>query len=132
MSRKKKKKETLVGALDDFYSALRTIGRRSKQKRKNIPGGHSSSCWPMRSTALSVHPKQVQAAAARAKALGVPTDFHPSGDPIFTSRGHRAAYMKHVERGVFDRDGGYGDAQPGPSTAGRYGEETMRDFGESW
>ncbi len=127
----KKKKDTLASALDDWHSALRAIGRKAKQKRKNIPGGHSPACWPMRSDALSVHPKQVKIAAARARALGVPTEFHPSGDPIFTSRGHRAAYMKHVERGVYDRDGGYGDAQQGPSRSGRHDSGQMRDFGEA-
>jgi hypothetical protein len=129
--KKVKKDATLVSALDDWYSALRTIGRRSKQRRKAVVGGHAPACWPMRSAALSVHPKQIKQATERARALGVPTDFHPSGDPIFTSKGHRAAYMKNVERGVFDRDGGYGDAQCGPSRSGRTDAPPFIDFSEA-
>ena len=69
---------------------------------RNTPGN-----WPMTSQALAVHPKQIADAVRTAERLGVPTDFTPTGEPIFRSRGHRREYMRAL--GVRDLDAGYGD-----------------------
>jgi hypothetical protein len=66
------------------------------------------------SESLAVHPKQVKEAAADALKKGVPTDFNPkTGAPIFRSRAHAKAYQQAY--GYFNKDAGYGDAQPGQS-----------------
>lgn len=66
--------------------------------------------WPLISDALGVHCSQVAEATESAKAKGVPTEFTPAGQPIFTSREHRKQYCRAY--GFFDRNGGYGDAAP--------------------
>lgn len=68
---------------------------------------HTTTCWPMKSEALAVQPKQIEQARDRAKRHGIPTDFDTFGRPIFTSRGHRKEYMRM--EGVHDNHGGYGD-----------------------
>ena len=63
--------------------------------------GMQGSCasWPMKSDAAGCHPSQ---------AKEVPTDFcSETGQAIFTSRQHRAKYLKAM--GMHDRNGGYGD-----------------------
>jgi hypothetical protein len=82
-----------------------------------VPDGHRSQCWPQASRALGVHPSQVNDQMAHAKKMGVPTSFDKTGKPIFTSRGHRAEYLKHVDQRRVDYDGGYGDTTE--STAAR-------------
>jgi hypothetical protein len=91
---------------------------------KEEPSEHAGSCFvawkPLASDALAVHPKQVKQAALDAEAKGVPTRFLPDGRPVFESRSQRKRYCEAY--GYFDRDGGYGDAQPGgshPHRAGR-------------
>lgn len=65
-----------------------------------ISGGHSG--WPLASDALAVHPKQVAAMRELDKKKGVPTDYTPSGRPVFRDRGHRRAYLKAY--GKIDRN----------------------------
>lgn len=67
----------------------------------------TTTCWPMVSEALAVHPKQRQAAVEHAKRHGVPTDFDHLNRPIFRDRGHRKQYLRI--RGAHDNSGGYGD-----------------------
>jgi hypothetical protein len=74
-----------------------------------VPDGHRSACWPKKSFALAVHPKQVPEQMAHAKRMGVPTDFDSTGKPILTSRGHRAEYTRLVDGRRVDYDGGYSD-----------------------
>lgn len=62
---------------------------------------------PKLSDALKVHPRQIPAAMARDKRHGVPTDYHPDGRPIITSRAHQKRLIKSL--GYFNQDGGYGD-----------------------
>ena len=69
-----------------------------------------SSCWPMTSWAAGVHPAQVDEVRRQSVDLGVPTDFTPDGDAIFTSRRHRKKYCEAV--GLFDRNAGDGDPVP--------------------
>lgn len=63
--------------------------------------------WPLVSEALAVHPDQVAEAVAEARKRGVPTEYTADGNPVFTDRGHRAAFGRAF--GVVDRAGGYGD-----------------------
>ena len=63
--------------------------------------------WPMVSTAAGVAASQATEAMVEAKQMGVPTDFTPDGDAIFTSRQHRKRYCQAV--GLHDRNGGYSD-----------------------
>jgi hypothetical protein len=76
------------------------------------PGGHLPSCWPMKSDALAVHPKQIRAAMARNARYGVNVEYARDGRPILQDRGQRRELMKL--EGVHDNEGGYGDDH-GPS-----------------
>lgn len=90
-------------------------GRRTRAVRdmaaehsgfRNTPGA-----WPMKSTAAGVNPSQVKEAAAYAAKMGVPTDFTSRGEAIFTSRSHRAKFLR--AHAMHDRNAGYGDPAPG-------------------
>lgn len=66
------------------------------------------AAWPMKSDAAGVHPSQVEDFSEKSAKMGVPTDFDKNtGQAIFTSRKHRAQYLKAM--GIHDRNGGYGD-----------------------
>lgn len=67
------------------------------------------SNWPQMSDAMAVHPMDIPAAEASAKAGGVPTSFAKDGRPIFTGPKHRKQYCEM--EGSYDKDGGYGDPQ---------------------
>lgn len=83
-----------------------------------VPDGHRSQCWPQTSRALAVvGDANVRAQMEYAKQQGVATSFDSHGRPIFTSRGHRAEYLKKVDQRRVDYDGGYGDTTE--STAAR-------------
>ena len=72
--------------------------------------GMQGSCasWPMKSDAAGCHPSQAKEFYDNASSRGVPTDFcSETGQAIFTSRQHRAKYLKAM--GMHDRNGGYGD-----------------------
>lgn len=60
------------------------------------PGAGSSFVGfrPLESEALAVHPDQIPEAIESAKRHGVPTEFTPSGLPIFTSSRHFRNYAK--------------------------------------
>lgn len=66
--------------------------------------------WPLVCEALGVHPSQVQEATELAKTKGVPTDFRPTGEPVFTSRSHYRDYC--LAHNYYMRNAGYGDAAP--------------------
>ena len=75
-----------------------------------IAGASIGSCatWPMKSDAAGVHPSQVGDFTRDSVEKGVPTEFDKStGQAIFTSRQHRARYLKAY--GMFDKNGGYSD-----------------------
>lgn len=65
----------------------------------------------IRSDALGVLPKQVPEAMADAKRRGVKIGFEPDGTAVFGTRKQQKEYCEAY--GYFNRDGGYGDAQPG-------------------
>lgn len=86
-----------------------------KRMRRDLQAeqGHfkdTKTTWPMASTAAGVHPDQVAEAMAHDREHGVPTDYNSDGDPLFTSRGHRARYC--AANGLYDRNAGFGDAAP--------------------
>jgi len=83
--------------------ATRDIGR-DLQKRPKL-----SEIWPMASDAASVHSSQIAQFREFDKSHGVPTDYLPDGRPVWRSRGHKRDYCKIHH--LFDKDGGYGDAQ---------------------
>jgi|TARA_R100000458_G_scaffold59215_2_gene69150 hypothetical protein len=75
-----------------------------------IAGVSTGSCatWPMKSDAAGVHPDQVGEYAKDSVRRGVPTEFDKStGQAIFTSRQHRAKYLRAYK--MFDKNGGYSD-----------------------
>lgn len=76
------------------------------------PERSTGGCWPKEETACAVLPEQKHEAERASIAAGCPTEFVVRGHearPILKSRAHRAAYHRSV--GLFDRDGGYSDAQ---------------------
>ena len=75
-----------------------------------ISGSPSGGCaaWPMKSDSAGVHPSQVREVTEKSDNMGVRTEFDKTtGQAVFTSRGHRAKYLKAM--GMYDRNGGYGD-----------------------
>jgi hypothetical protein len=84
----------------------KTLVRSIVAEHRHVPG--TPGCWPMLSDAAGVHPNQCGEAFTASVRDGVPTRFHPeTGQAIFESRSHRRAYLK--SRGLYDRNGGYGD-----------------------
>lgn len=70
---------------------------RAMAKAKKPSGGaHWNGLgWkPVISDSLAVNPEQVQEFIDDAKKMGVPTDFQPTGEPIFTSTDHKRRYCK--------------------------------------
>ncbi len=71
------------------------------------PGGHLPSCWPMKSMALGVHPKQVQEANERNKRNGVDVTYDRNGRAVIPDRNERKKLLRL--EGFRDNNGGYGD-----------------------
>jgi hypothetical protein len=71
---------------------------------------HVFGTWPMTSYALGVSSEEVPEMKQFDALHGVPTEYTPDGDPIFTSKSHRAAYCR--AHGYFDRNAGYRDPAP--------------------
>jgi hypothetical protein len=85
----------------DFYY------RDYTTEHAKVPVGGCAS-WPMKSDAAGVHPDQCQEFSKNSAKMGVSTEFDKkTGQAIFTSRSHRAKYLKAM--GFHDRNGGYGD-----------------------
>jgi len=78
--------------------------------REGAGQGAANDNFPMESDAAGVHPAQIKETMAFDKSRGVPTTYTGEGNPIFTSRGHRAKYCE--AHGLYDRNAGYGDAAP--------------------
>ncbi len=76
------------------------------QGHQDTPGN-----WPMYCDASGVHPDQIPEAIAAAKRRGVTIEFSKDGRAKLNDNGHRTKY--HYAAGLFDRDGGYGNAQQG-------------------
>ena len=59
------------------------------------------------SESAACHPSDIPKFKEAAEKRGVPTNYDKWGRPSFTSRGHRAKYLKAFN--MNDRNGGYGD-----------------------
>lgn len=70
-------------------------------------GGQATTTWPQTSVALSVHPKQVEQANARAKRHGIAVVYKPNGDCVISGRDARRKLLRL--EGFHDKSGGYGD-----------------------
>ena len=86
-------------------NCVRDYQAEAGETRKSFQSG-----WPLYSDAAGVHPKQINDAVADSVKIGVPTQFTPDGRAIFTDRSHRKRYCE--KKGLYDRNGGYGDPQP--------------------
>ncbi len=96
--------KSLLEGLDDHYAA------QAADAPEGMVPGNRPWARALKSVALAVHPDQVAEACADAEAKGVPTNFTADGCPEFRDRDHRKRYLQAY--GFFDRDAGYGDAQP--------------------
>jgi hypothetical protein len=68
----------------------------------------TSTCWPMVSEALAVHPKQVEQANARNKRHGSSVVYDPkTGCAVIPDRGERKRLLR-IEQ-MHDNEGGYSD-----------------------
>lgn len=63
--------------------------------------------WPMVSEMAGINPDQIKEYQEYDKMKGVPTQYTPEGDVVFTSRSHRKKYL--AAHHLHDRNGGYGD-----------------------
>lgn len=114
------KKDETRASLDLFYDTLYKRTRKTGRAAGNRPWAR-----PLASDALAVHPKQIKEAVEDARKKGVALDFDKHGRPLFRDRNHRKRYCKAY--GIFDRDGGYGDAQKGATALSGYQEPDV-DF----
>ena len=81
--------------------------RSYTDEHRHRPEG-GCAAWPQRSDAAGAHPDQCKEFSENSAKMGVPTEFDgKTGQAIFTSRSHRARYLKMA--GLHDRNGGYGD-----------------------
>lgn len=71
---------------------------------------HHPGNWPMESDAAGGHPDDVPQKRKIDALHGVPTEYSPDGNPIFTGPQHRRAYCR--VHGLYDRNAGYADPTP--------------------
>ena len=69
--------------------------------------GHTTTCWPMLSEALAVHPTQIEQAMARNKRHGVNVTYTRDGRAILPDRGERKRLLRL--EGFHDNQAGFGD-----------------------
>lgn len=67
----------------------------------------TTTCWPLLSEAMAVHPKQVKEAQARAKRHGINVVYQKDGRVLIPDRAERKRLLKL--EGFHDKQGGYGD-----------------------
>lgn len=75
--------------------------------QKKPPGGQRPDTWPMKSTALACHKKQVGAMNARNQKHGIAAHYEADGTCVIQDRAARAKLIQ--KEGFFDNSGGYGD-----------------------
>lgn len=91
---------------EEFHAAVPTrVGDLLKAGKP--PDGHRPACWPATSWALSVHPKQVKEANARAKRHGIAVRYDATGKCHLSGKGARRDLMRL--EGMHDNEGCYGD-----------------------
>lgn len=86
-----------------------TIRRSGKAFHRNPAADHrghhdtNGAGWPLTSSAVGVHPDQIQEAMASDKRDGVPVRYNRDGDVVFQDKAQRDRWMK--AKGYFDRNG---------------------------
>jgi hypothetical protein len=100
-----------IAEMESFDKDPVENGEKLKRRIDVEMGGFvaSGDTWAtgLVSEAAACHPDDVPSYKAHAAKNGVPTEYNRAGCPIFTSRKHRAKYLKTF--GLHDRNGGYGD-----------------------
>jgi len=71
---------------------------------------HCAGTWPMASYAAGISPDEIAEFRKLDRANGVPTEYTPDGDPVFTSARHRREYCQ--AHGLYDRNAGFSDPVP--------------------
>lgn len=71
------------------------------------PATSSLTGWPLVSSALAVHPSQVEAANARNARHGIAARYDRKGKAVIPDRGDRKRLMRL--EGMHDNEAGYGD-----------------------
>lgn len=91
----------------------------------------TTTCWPMRSDALSCHPKQIAAVMERNKKHGITgVSYEADGTCVISDREARRQIM--ALEGMHDNHGGYGDDHSGQSPLYRQDEVPFADIGPDW
>jgi hypothetical protein len=75
-----------------------------------VNGRKRTDGWPMVSEMAGINPDQIKEYQEFDKKMGVPTEYTPDGDVVWTSRSHRKKYCEAHR--LFDRNAGYSDPQP--------------------
>jgi putative FmdB family regulatory protein len=96
--------KTVTRPMVDYDKPLKCEICGAKMGRLLVFAGKSrgGNGYPMASYAVGIGACEVPAQMIIDKKAGVPTNYTKDGDPIFTSRGHRKKYLKHV--GFHDRN----------------------------
>lgn len=94
---------------------VRDVGAEVKSQVVGVRNGSRFITKPsdgtFRSDALAVHPDQIPEALADAQRRDVKIAFEGDGTAVWKSRRDRKNYCEAY--GYHDKDGGYGDPQPG-------------------
>lgn len=69
--------------------------RRLGRRKPAFPA-FCRSRYPFSSVSAGVHPEQVPALREALRKAGIPTEFTPDGDPIYSGPRHRARYLKFM------------------------------------
>jgi len=96
----------------DDDAAIEHEGRYLRRDFVRETGGVINTAWstPLESTAMGVHPDQVDDAIKDLKEKGIRgVEFTKDGNVKFASRGARRRYCESL--GYVDRDAGYSDPQ---------------------
>jgi len=105
----------IVEIIDGKRSVLKDTTREAPPDRSSKLNvgvfNLNPACWPMKCCNMGVNPDQIEEAAAHDAAHGVPTEYAPDGDPIYTDPSHRKAHCELHE--TIDMNGGYSDPMPG-------------------
>lgn len=100
-----------IAEMEKFDKKPVIDGEKLKRRIDVEMSGHSNvnDLWrqPLHSEGAACHTDDIPQYRAHAEKKGVPTNYDGAGRPIFTSRGHRAKYLKAFN--LHDRSGGYGD-----------------------
>ena len=91
----------------EFHKECRKAAAEAPVNARNLNA--NGRAWPVISAAAGVLPSQIDEAQAHSRQIGIPTDFTPDGDVVFTDAAHRKRYCQAI--GLYDRNGGYGDPQ---------------------